>query len=363
MKLGFGLYRHMLTPENLAFARQSGATHVVVHLVDYFKGAVGNPSGDQPTGGNSGWGLAGDPDTLWSLEDLLAIKRGIEDAGLVWEAVENFDPAHWHDILLDGPLRARQIENIKTIIRTVGRAGIPIIGYNFSIAGVCGRVTGSFARGGAESVGMDGAVDEPIPLGMVWNMIYDTQAPRAFHPAISHDELWRRVEGFLAECVPVAEEAGVRLAAHPDDPPVPVLRGQPRLIHQPHFCQSLLDLKPSPSNVLEFCLGSLAEMTDGDVYEAVDRYSRQRSIGYVHFRNVKGKAPWYRETFVDEGDLDMMRVLKILHRNGFDGVIIPDHTPKMSCAAPWHAGMAYAMGYMRAALDCLESAAPLQTIR
>jgi mannonate dehydratase len=73
----------------------------------------------------------------------------------------------------------------------------------------------------------------------------------------------------------------------------------------------------------------------------------------VHFRNVRGKVPTYKETFIDDGDIDMLRVLEILKRNRFDGVLIPDHTPAMACAAPWHAGMAYAMGYMKAAMKSL----------
>src|SRR6185437_5970897 len=76
------------------------------------------------------------------------------------------------------------------------------------------------------------------------------------------------------------------------------------------------------------------------------RYSRQNAIAYVHLRNVKGKVPNYRETFIDEGDVDMVRILSILKRNGFEGVIIPDHTPQMSCSASWHAGMAHTLGYM-----------------
>jgi mannonate dehydratase len=101
------------------------------------------------------------------------------------EAVENFDPAHWHDVLLDGPKRAAHIENVKTIIRRLGEAGIPIMGYNFSIAGGAGRVTGPFARGGAMSVGMEGPVDDPMPNGMVWNMVYDPHAPQGTVPPIS----------------------------------------------------------------------------------------------------------------------------------------------------------------------------------
>jgi mannonate dehydratase len=350
MKLGLGLYRHMLTRENFRFARQTGATHIVAHLVDYFRGGTHKTRDDQPTGTDRGWGMAGDPDKLWTLEELVALRRAVEAEGLKLEAIENFDPAHWHDILLDGPKRAEHIENVKTIIRHMGEAGIPLMGYNFSIAGVAGRTTGPYARGGAPSVGMEGAYDLPMPKGMVWNMIYDENAPEGFLPSITQDELWRRLEGFLNEVVPVAEAAGVKLAAHPDDPPTPTVRAQPRLVYQPRHYQKLLDLNSSPSNSLEFCIGSLAEMTEGDIYETVDTYSRQQRLGYVHFRNITGKVPTYKETFIDDGDVDMLRVIQILHRNKFDGVLIPDHTPAMSCAAPWHAGMAYAMGYMKAAL-------------
>ncbi len=87
----------------------------------------------------------------------------------------------------------------------------------------------------------------------------------------------------------------------------------------------------------------------------VDTYSRQGKLAYVHFRNVRGKAPHYQETFIDEGDMDMLRVLRILKRNGYAGVLVPDHAPQMACAAPWHAGMAFALGYMKAALQTLET--------
>jgi mannonate dehydratase len=94
-------------------------------------------------------------------------------------------------------------------------------------------------------------------------------------------------------------------------------------------------------------------MTDGDIYESVEHYSSQNKLGYVHFRNVTGKVPFYRETFIDDGDIDLLRVLRILRKNNFGGVLIPDHTPQMSCHAPWHAGMAFAMGYMKAALQII----------
>jgi len=343
----------MLTRENFQFARQAGATHIVAHLVDYFKGGAHNPRDNQPTGTERGWGLAGDPSVLWSLDDLIDLREAAAAEGLKIEAIENFDPAHWHDVLLDGPKRQEQIENVKTLIRRIGQAGIPIMGYNFSIAGVCGRTHQPYARGGAMSVGMEGPLDAPMPRGMVWNMVYDEHAPAGSEPSMSHDELWRRLKLFLDDVIPVAEEAGVKLALHPDDPPMPTMRGQPRLVYQPQLYQRVIDLKPSRANALEFCLGSLAEMTEGDIYETVEQYSRQQKLAYIHFRNVTGKVPLYRETFIDDGGIDMLRVLRILKKNNYDGVLIPDHTPQMSCSAPWHAGMAFAMGYMRAALQML----------
>jgi mannonate dehydratase len=326
-----------------------------VHLVDYFKGGAHNPSDNQPTGTEQGWGRAGDPDKLWTLDELTALRREINEAGLELAALENFDPAHWHDVLLDGPKKREQLENVKTMIRRIGQAGIPIMGYNFSLAGVAGRVTGPFARGNAMSVGMDGPLDTPIPRGMVWNMVYDPAAPAGIERLATSEELWQRLGGFLDAVLPVAEEAGVTMAAHPDDPPLATLRRQPRLVYQPHLFQKLLDLRPSPASALEFCIGTIAEMTEGDVYEATDHYSRQGKLAYVHFRNITGKVPYYRETFVDDGDIDMFRILRILKRNNFDGVIVPDHTPQMSCAAPWHAGMAYALGFMKAALRAIEN--------
>jgi mannonate dehydratase len=361
MKLGLGLYRHQLDAEHYRFARQCGCTHLVVHLVDYFRSWQSNRPGDQPVGDDTGWGLAGDPNKLWTFEELAALKKEINAVGLELEAIENFDPAHWHDVLLDGPKKGQQFENLKTIIRNVGKAGIPIFGYNFSIAGVAGRVKGKFARGEAEAVGMNGPLDKPMPNGMVWNMIYDPNAPPGIVPTATPEQLWQRLKDFLEVLIPVAEESGVKLAAHPDDPPLPTVRAQPRLVYQPQLYQKLIDLKSSPSNTLEFCVGTLAEMIPQErngLYEAIENYSRQKKIAYVHLRNVRGTVPFYKETFIDDGDVDILRVLRILKKNHFHGVIIPDHAPQMSCAAPWHAGMAYALGYLRAGLQMLEKEPP-----
>jgi mannonate dehydratase len=348
MKIGLGLYRHLLTPDNFTFAKQLGVEQIVVHLENYLADEVTHKVA-LSRGGSDGWGEAVDGywtyDTFWELID------GLAEYGLKLAAIENFAVKQWSDILLAGPRRDAQLEQMKKMLRAAGRAGVPCFGYNFSIAGVWGWERGPFARGGAMSVGFDAStidINEPIPDGIVWNMRYRRGKPGASIPPVSEEEIWSRVAYFLNAILPVAEEAGVKLAAHPDDPPMETLRGTARLVNEPHKYDRLIEINASRSNTVELCLGSLQEMRNGDIYDVVDQYSRQNRIGYIHFRNVTGKVPNYREVFLDEGDIDMARIMRILKTNAFDGVLIPDHTPEVHCNAPWHAGMAYAIGYMRA---------------
>jgi mannonate dehydratase len=354
MKLGFGLYYHQLTDENFRFARQCGATHLTVHLVDYFHGNKENDN--QPVGDKQGWGIAGHTLKQWETDSLIKLRKRVEKHGLELFAIENFDPAQWYDVLLAGPKREEQLEGLKKIIRNVGKAGISTIGYNFSIAGVYGRRESKAARGNADTVEVhkNKEHDIPIPKGTIWNMTYDKNAESGVVENFSHDELWKRLKVFLDAVLPVAEESGVTLAAHPDDPPFKTLRQTPRLVYQPHMFKKLLELHPSNKNKLEFCIGTTAEMTEGDVYEATAEYSSGNSIAYVHCRNVRGKIPSYEEVFIDEGDIDIIRIFKILKENNFKGIIIPDHAPLMSCSAPWHAGMAYTMGFLQAALKAVK---------
>ena len=106
------------------------------------------------------------------------------------------------------PEKTAHLENCKTIIRNLGQAGIPVMGYNFSIAGVCGRTHRPYARGGAMSVGMEGPLDTPMPNGMAWNMVVDQNAPPGNVPSATPEQLWQRLDDFLGEVMPVAEEAG-----------------------------------------------------------------------------------------------------------------------------------------------------------
>lgn len=354
MKLGIGLYRHMLQPKYFQFARQCGCTHLIVHLATYYDS---DSRVVTATDAKTNYGDSFAQDPIWELDSLLALKKEAAKYDLDIYGIENFNPADWYDVLLAGPKRDEQIENLKKIITSTGKAGIKSFGYNFSLAGVWGHQKKHAARGGAVSTCFDASlldINAPIPNGQVWNMTY---APNdgGFMPLVTNDEIWERLKYFLERMLPVAEEAGVDLALHPDDPPMPSLRGTPRVVYRPELYQKLIDLVPSKANKMELCLGSIQEMeSDKPIYDYLDQYLAQDKISYVHFRNVKGKVPCYDEVFVDEGDIDMFHVLKQLQNSSFDGVLIPDHSPLITCNAPWHAGMAYALGYMRAAFQMME---------
>ncbi|MDQ3700517.1 MAG: mannonate dehydratase, partial [Chloroflexota bacterium] len=164
MKLGLGLYPRLLTTENFRFAKQAGATHVVLHLPGYSKTATRQVP----------------PEEVWTYEELRDLRSAVNAEGLEVAAIENFEPEHWYDVLLDGPRKEAQMAGLKTIIRNMGRAGIPTMGYNFSLAGVWGRAQGPWARGEAKSVGYVqelAPAQDPIPHGMVWNTVYDPNAP------------------------------------------------------------------------------------------------------------------------------------------------------------------------------------------
>lgn len=353
MKLGLGLYKGILNSDNFKFAKQAGATHIVAQLVDYIKGD--NPS--LAKNYLNGWGETYNQNNLWTYEELNALKNEVESHGLKLEAIENFDPSHWYDVLLDGPKKAEQIENLKMIIRNMGKVGIPVMGYYFSLAGVWGWTSGSFGRGDANSVEFDESkldIHQPIPNGMVWNMRYE-EGSEAVIPAVSRVEMWERLDFFLKTLLPIAEENGVKLVAHPDDPPVPEMRNTARLFYNTDEYEKLLTLSNSPSNGFEFCMGTIQEMQGSDVYAMLDKYSKEDKIGYIHFRNVVGKVPHYREAFVDEGDIDMVKALRVLKKNKYEGILIPDHTPEMTTKSGWHAGMAYALGYIKGAMQAINS--------
>ncbi len=171
----------------------------------------------------------------------------------------------------------------------------------------------------------------------------------------SAEEVWERIAYFLQRVVPVAERAGVRLACHPDDPPVPTLKGETRVLGTLEGLKRLIDIVPSEANGLNFCQGTVAEM-GVDVIEAIRYFGSRSKIHHVHFRNVKGSVPRFEEAFIDDGDVDMLEALRAYKEVGYRGTIMPDHWPQVVGDSPLIA-RAHALGYMKAlmqALDVLE---------
>lgn len=351
MHIGIGLYRHMLNDEYFQFAAQIGCTHLIVHLASYYSKEVVTA-----TDSEHNYGESRSDDAVWTEEFISSLVEKAKKYGLAIYGIENFNPSHWYDILLDGPNKEKQLEHLKHIITIIGKCGIKAFGYNFSLAGVWGHQHKNVARGCAESVCFDASeldLEAPIPNGQIWNMTYDANAPAGYLSSVSREELWSRFKWFLKGILPVAEKAGVEMALHPDDPPMPEMRRTARLVYQPEYYKDVMDISNSPSNKIEFCMGSIQEMTHGDIYEAIETYAEK--ISYVHFRNVRGKVPCYDEVFVDDGDIDMYRAIKLFAKTNFQGVLIPDHTPLITAGGDaWKAGMAYAIGYMKALLDAIK---------
>ncbi|MEJ0013653.1 MAG: mannonate dehydratase [Bauldia sp.] len=349
MRVGLTLAGEQLNEDTAKFAAQLGVGDVVVHMTNYAAG------GDQTAflAGQAAGPNYGDARgiKLWTREDFDGLIAMLGRNNLRLAALENFAPNFWSDVLLDGPQKREQMDDLKKLVRDAGKAGVPVIGYNFSIVGVWGWMKKPLGRGGAVTIAFDASAfdpDEPLPDGVVWNMRVRDARPGAAPVTVSDVELWERLTWFLKELVPVAEEAGVRLAAHPDDPPMPTLRGTARLVNEHAKYDRLVNIIDSPANALEFCVGSLQEMPGGDVYETTRHFARAKKIAYVHFRNVRGKVPKYQETFIDDGDVRMADLIRILKDERYEGVLIPDHVPDLNCAAPWHAAHAYTVGYMKA---------------
>ena len=322
MELGLGFPHGDLGDDMLHFAAQLGVTHVTVH---------------GPRFGSRGF---------HEVDALEETRSRIESFGLRWEAIENLPLDHWEDILLAGDRRQEQMDNVCRTIENMGQAGVPILGYYFSIASVQGHWR-SYDGGG----GRAGCDIKSFDIDRIPDMPDHRAAP------VAVDEMWERLAWFLERAVPVAEAAGVRLAAHQDDPPIETLQGTGRLLTSHDAMQRLIDLVPSPSNGLEFCQGTVAEMGTDTVVDAVKRFAGQGKIFYVHFRNIVGQLPRFDEVFIDEGDVDMFAAMQAYCDAGFDGVLIPDHCPVMHGTVGYrYRGMAFSLGYMRALLQMVDKA-------
>jgi mannonate dehydratase len=179
--------------------------------------------------------------------------------------------------------------------------------------------------------------------------------PESHRKPIGDDDMWANLEYFLRATVPVAEESGVNLALHPDDPPVPGIAGVARIMRSPESFRRAIEMVPSPNNGLKFCVGCFSEM-GADVAEEIRYFGSRNKIFYVDFRNVRGVVDDFVETFPDDGKENMFALMKAFYDVGYGGPICPDHALHIVDDTDWgHRYWAYAIGHMRGYLEALHS--------
>ncbi|MFC4552874.1 MULTISPECIES: mannonate dehydratase [Halorussus] len=280
-----------------------------------------------------------------SVEELVQARTKIEDAGLSLTGVHSLPYSTYGDIMFGRDGKDTQIDRIKTLIRNMGKAKVPILGYQWNPRGLVPMRTSKTRRirGEARATGFD--VED----------IEDPEAPFADADAdYSEAEFWDNYEYFLEEVLPVAEEAGVRMALHPADPPVMAkMGGIPRLFRDFESFKRAMELVPSENHGLKLCLGCFSEMGE-DIPNVVRYFGERDEIIFVHFRDVAGTMPSFNETFVDEGNFDELAVMRTLRDVGFDGAMLPDHVPRMEGDSQWgHRANAFTAGYLRGLVEAV----------
>ncbi|MEC9438886.1 MAG: mannonate dehydratase [Chloroflexota bacterium] len=316
MRVGFGQFDQP-TPEYFRFAAQYGATDV---LMNFNRGAPFPSIGGR-----------------WELSDLVKLRISAEQYGLTFSAIENV-PAHFYDhIMLGGPRRDQQIENMIYTVRNIARAGIPIFGYNW-MPSMVWRTTPQHIRCGALATAFDYEEAQKAPL--THGRVY------------SEDEMWENLEYWIKIITPIAEEEGIRLGIHPCDPPVEQLGGVPQLLRSFDSYKRLISIVESPSNAIEFCQGTFSEMEGDNIYEMIRYFGERGKILYVHFRNVSGPVPKFHEEFINTGYVDMYKAMTIYQSVGFNGFFIDDHVPNTFQDSEWgHRGRAFANGYIQGLIE------------
>ena len=312
MKLQDQLAWNDVTEENLRFFRQIGVDSLVVSS----------------------------PPSIEDGKDRTAefteMKARVESHGMELYVIQMAERC-WDEITLGLPGRDEKIEHWCNALRGMGRAGIPVLGYVFNAIGHF-RTSPGIGRGGARYSRFDYEElmqDPPV--------VPDKQ--------IGEEALWEHFAYFLKRVIPVAEEAGVKMALHSDDPPIPEpLGGAARIITSVENYQRAMALVPSDHNAIEFCQGCFSEM-GADVLEAIRTFGSQNKILYVHFRNIRGTPYRFEEVFIDEGDMDMLRAMQTYKDVGFAGPFMMDHTPGIEGDSGGRIGHAYAAGYIRALLQ------------
>ncbi len=278
------------------------------------------------------------------VETLVKIKAAYEESGLTIAGVESH-PVAAEKIKLGLPGRDEEIANYCAVIVALGKVGIPMCCYNF-MAGIgwYRTKTDIAERGGALSSEFDNQIAKKQGLTR-WGQI-------------SEEKIWDNITYFLKRIIPVAEKAGVKMALHPDDPPISPLRGIGRILTSASAFRRVLQIVPSPVNGITFCQANFKLMGE-DIQALVREFGGQGKIFFVHLRDVRGTGERFHETFHDNGPTDMAKMLKLYHEVGFDGPIRPDHAPTLadeSNQSPGYAmqGKIFAIGYIKGIAQALD---------
>ena len=250
----------------------------------------------------------------WDYINLLHMKQRFENFGFQVEVIEARPPAN--KIKLGQPGRDEEIATVQELLRNMGKLGIPVWCYDFMAEFNWFRTsTSTRTRGGAIVTSYDHSLMKAAP--------FTENAP------ISEDQLWTNLEYYLKAIVPVAEEAGVKLALHPDDPPISPIRGVSRILTSASALDRAVNLVPSEMSGITLCQGTLA--TAGEDIPATIRHFAQRDkLFFVHFRDVRGNAEKFEETFHDDGKTDMLEAMRTYASVGYDGPSRPDHVPTLT---------------------------------
>jgi mannonate dehydratase len=294
--------------------------------------------------------LGGEYVNIWTnaeaatYENFMRLRKKVEGAGLrVWN-IGNLNVHNMEEVTLNLPGREKKIEEYKAYLRNLGKAGISYTTYAHMGNGIWSTEPET-TRGGAKARAFDLAKAKQG----YWNgKVF--AGPLTHGRVYTKEEIWENYTYFIKAIVPVAEQEGVRIGIHPDDPPVPELGGVPRCIFG-NFdgYQRALAIANSPNIGVCLCAGTWLEggkLMGKDVVEAIHAFGGQGKLFKVHFRNVSAPLPHFVETFVDNGYMDMYKVMKALREVNFDGVVIPDHIPEMIGGG--RAGTAYSIAYMKA---------------
>ena len=282
--------------------------------------------------------------SVWEYGPFIDIRKQVEDAGLTLSVIESIPISN--RITLGLPGRDEDLETFCQSLKNMGKAGIPILCYNFMAVFNWLRTSATTrGRGGALVTSYDHALMDKAPLAHV--------------SKVSEEQMWENFERFLKKVVPVAEAARVKLALHPDDPPISPIRGLPRIIRTVDAFKRAFELVPSDYNGMTFCQGNFAAM-GVDVPAAIRYFGERKKIFFAHFRDVRGTVPNFHETFHDEGDTNMVEVMRAYREVGFDGPMRPDHAPTMEGESndnPGYMirGKLFAIGYMRGLLDSVNA--------